>query len=423
MEEWLAGVSWIGGASGDSGFSDRVTPAPFYQNEGNAPTRLDGGAHSRGGWEYEGGDGGNSADWWDSPASGAVWCYFPFAVTTISGSAGNLWVTAFFHHIKSDATGKVRLIVIWLTGNTTYKLRLEIFDGADWITGTNSSTTFDIDTIYYLRVLINTSTAAYGIAVDGGSLQANGTFGTTPIFSTPSFHNSAAKGSGTFTYRQWEIFGNDSTADPTPSTAQTYTSANSNVHCYGAVPRKDVPGDANFTQDSDWRTIGGKHSERFRWAQVDTAYDDFDRDDDYMKFAADSADHDWLFRFNQFTGSESVQAVAISFFTSEATGLIPDKLIARVPSDSTTITEVAGTLQSGFDGSGFFMAGIPANPTTEWTTDFWNEFEGGPRCSDAIASPNVLRLSGMIAHIIGTNLSQPDKALGETPPPVSPLVL
>ena len=428
-------MSWRGGFSMDEAVRDKVqggSCAPHFQSSLVAPTPVTGGPHSNGGFEYDGGDGGPSVNSWDAATSGDNWYYVCFVLTVISGTTNDAWDTVYFDYQNSSVTGAVRLKPVWASA-TTYTQTLEYYNGSAWVASTASTTVFTVGTIYYLRVLINTGAAkTLQLVVNNGSGECTTTATVTLLATTPSFRNSAVKGTGSTTYRIWELMCNDTNASPGPSTAQAYTSANSDVHCYGAVPRKDVAGDAAWAQAS-WQpdrvlsppTTGllyNAYTGRFRWAQVDSSYDAYAvlTSEDHMFIKANSTDLDWLFGFNQYSGSESVQAVGISWMTTlPASYITPDKVVARLyAATPVAVTAFSGAGQSGFGGDYKFLKGLPASLTTAWTTADFNKLEAGPRCSSAQSSGTGDRyVHDFLLHIIGTNLSKPDTAGGLVSPP------
>ena len=442
MDWGLACMSWRGGFSMDEAVRDKVsggTCAPHFQSSGVSPTPVTGGPHSNGGFEYDGGDGGPSVNFWDAATSGNNWYYVCFVLTVISGTTGDAWDTVYFQHQNSNVTGAVRLKPTWASA-TTYTQTLEYYDGSAWVASSASTTVFTVGTIYYLRVRIDTSgtgAGRAGLSVSGGAEECVLAPTVSLLATTPSFRNSAVKGTGSTTYRCWEILCNDTNASPGPSTAQAYTSANSDVHCYGAVPRRDVAGDGAWAQAS-WHTdrvlsppttglLYNAYTGRFRWAQVDSPYDVYAvlTSEDHMFIAANSTDLDWLFGFNQYSGSEAVQGVGISWMLQYTTSYgLPDKVVARLyAATPVAVTAFAGGAQAGFGGMYKFLKGLPASLTTAWTMAHFNNLEAGPRCSSALGSPPppdqpiLYHVHDFLLHVIGTNLSKPDTAGGFVSPP------
>ncbi|KKK81120.1 hypothetical protein LCGC14_2816680, partial [marine sediment metagenome] len=367
---------------------------------------VDSGTHSRGGWEFSTGDGGNlQADFWDSPVSGEVWFYFLWQGVSQANTANTEYEVMYFHHQTAAATGKVRLIWVYATA-TTGKFRLEYNDGSSWTVIGAIGSARALTTEWYCRVAIDiTATTGRSAAlVVNNTADISGSTGTTDLIAgTPAPLAGQLKGSGAITWDLWEIFGNDTNATGGHSAVKAYTNATSGFHCFGNYPIKDVPGFVEWTTRNS-----GVHG-RFRFGALDDPEDDHDHTDDYI-LSTGSA-QDYLAEISDQThASATIAGVSIYVENRVGLGFIPTHILVSVPSeDSGVPTAYTGTTTGPInDGRYLFLAQTPGS--ADWSKALYNEMRVGVR-GDANDRCYMICVSA-----VGTNLERPTAAV-ELPPP------
>ena len=383
----------------------------------NSPVAITTNPYDKGGWSFVTLDGGGMSTnpWTAFTAGQTIWHYGSFKVTDFAATVNDPFAFIYPSSLPTLLTGRMRMSFVYSTAGTPdkFKVRVEIYTAGAWSTVGTSTEEFNEDTLYTYRwaikdsvprtttVIISTSTFGSALTnLNGASL------GTAPLLTAePCFVNSTTAKSGSASIDLYEYWSQDSSGS---DTAIEYTTATTSYHVVHHMPVRDLRGQGRWggRRNGTTATEGVRAGEC--WRHIDDGYDNDTKTKEYLySTGVASAVDDALFALAQQTGSaDSIKGVYIAANSGYDTtaGVLVDKLIYRVPSESATLTVVAPS----YAGSWSYKW-LPLTPGgNPWTKALLNEFQAGVRRDHVDTRTEYC--SGLIVGVLGTNLVAPSNA-------------
>ena len=364
-----------------------------YQSTGTSPSKATGGPSSTSGIgaHYDDARGGPWTDVFDTLGASWTKAWWHFAWSGTDTVSDQREMAVFYAHSSVGAsTGKVRVVAI--TDNASppqVNFAVEVYNGTSWVRSSQTGVSAWISDLFFrVEIDLSASPDTARLSINEGTFVTVSVSGVTMIAtSTPSFEvvTTGGKGGGnTLPQDIWEVYCYDDIGSGL-TTLQAYGDNDAtDYHCFG-----NFPDGSGADVQSEWDRSGcaTRGSLNVNDPQSGSA-----EGDNHNLVTGDGTDQDDEFEVTDQAGSAALDSVYVAALCTDSAGTnysAPDKLLAAVPSESSTPTVDAGTSFGGTNVGRYKFWPTTPSSATAWTKALQREFRAGYRNDHASATERV----------------------------------